>query len=110
MQLAVWLIFFVVYGFIVAKVMCWLSARRIRYPSDTSKPRTWFFAFGGMIGLAVTPPLTELLVRIYVEDAVTKSDLGFAAFSLLRIAAFIPGAIKSRRMLQAAGIDPDANA
>ncbi|MDO9358451.1 MAG: hypothetical protein Q7T70_05635 [Polaromonas sp.] len=38
----------------------------------------------------------------------TKSNLGIATFMVLWIAAVVPGAIKSRRMLQAAGINPDA--
>jgi hypothetical protein len=110
MQLVAWLLFFGGYGLAAAYIMCWLSARRIRYPSQTSKPRIWVPAFSGMIGLAIVPPLAELCVRSSVDDAMTKHDLGFAAFVVLWIGAFVPGAIKSRRMLQVAGIDPDSGA
>ncbi|KRC00560.1 hypothetical protein ASE26_22850 [Duganella sp. Root198D2] len=109
MQLVAWIFFFVVYGLVAAYVMLALSARRIRDPGQSSKPQHWFLALGGMTGLAIVPPLAELCVRVYVDDAMTKQDLGLGAFIVLWVSAFLPGAIKSRRMLRAAGIDSDAN-
>jgi uncharacterized membrane protein len=108
MQLAAWLAFFTLYGALAAALMCWFSARRIRYRTESSQPKVWAPSLAGMFCLAVVPPAVEIVVRLNVENAVTKSNLGMAAFIFLWIAAVAPGAIQSRRMLQAAGINPDA--
>jgi H+/Cl- antiporter ClcA len=109
MQFAAWLVFFAVYGALAAYLMCWFSVRRMRHQNDPSRPRVWIPVLAGMICLAVVPPIVEVTVRLHVEEALTKSNLGLAAFMVLWVASFVPGAIKSRRMLQAAGIDPDAS-
>lgn len=105
-----WGVFFALYGFAFLGYSRWVAQRRLAALSNPSQfgAKQRILAILGLLSLAMTPPLVELIIRTGFAKAL--SDSAFLAFICAWLASAVPGIMVSRRTLKAGGINPDEGA
>jgi hypothetical protein len=100
-------IFFIAYGLALFFYSRWLAQTRVAALGNLSRFPVGrrIFAFIGVLLFATAPPLANLVYESW--SAKTLNDFAFLAFVAAWIISAVPGIAVSRKILKAAGIDPD---
>jgi hypothetical protein len=106
--MAIWLPFFIAYS-VGSFLFCrWLAVKRVASEKDPPQFREGlrFIALLGVLLLAAGPMGLEIVMRLALGRT-SYEGIGFWGFVLGWILALMPGVVVGRRILQAAGINPD---
>ena len=106
--LLVWIVFFIAYGYLAATAWSWLVRRHVAFVCSGQRPSFSHDASVLAIALALGAlPVAVLLLAGYWSTQ--QLSFGLIVFFCVSWAgAALPGIVRARRIMRAAGLDPDA--
>jgi hypothetical protein len=108
LETVVWIAFFAGYGVVAAMVWVWLARRHVAFVKSQSSPSLRHDAPVFVLALATgsLPPVALILFAHWFNRPL--STWLVVAFCAVWVLVALPGIIRARRIMFAAGLNPDA--
>ena len=99
---------FTAYGFLAVVIWSWLAKKRISFARSGQSPGFGDVVMGIVLGLVLgcLPPAALIFVARWSESQLSIASV--VVFCIFWAISAVPGAVRSRRIMSAAGLDPDA--
>jgi hypothetical protein len=108
LALLAWIAFFFAYGFAAAAAWSWLAKGQVALIRSGQRPSFIHVATNIALALALgtLPPATLILVAHWSRLQLSLASV--VIFCIVWAVSVAPGAVRARRIMSVAGLDPDS--